>query len=207
MSEVLPSHLLSIQKNGYTIFTSGDFNLNIFGIRNPSNKADYFDDQLGVCYKENGVWKTKLWKGTTDPGLYYLANKYRWLNPKGVAILYPGQYRGAYKIGLHGSSKYEALVQSAPLKVYRDTDLDSLLDFDPSTVQTGNFGINIHASSTTPYTGTDSDKTSGSIGAYSAGCQVFARDVDFREFMVLVKKSAAIYGNSFTYTLLKQEQL
>lgn len=206
MSEILPSYLESIKKNGYTIFTSGNFNLNIFGIRNSTNKSDVFDDMIGVCYKENNVWKTKLWKVTTDPGAYYLANKAHWLNSKGVAILAPGQYRSSYKVGLH-RGKYEALIQYKTVKVYRDTDLDSELDFNPGSLESGLFGINIHASSSTPFTGTDEDNTAKSVSAWSAGCNVFARDKDFKEFMALVKKSAGIYGNSFTYTLLRQDQL
>jgi hypothetical protein len=207
MTELLPPILVAMKKKNYVVFTKGDYNLNIFGIRAKNPRAGKFDDLLGVCYKDGGAWVTKLWNVTTDPGTYYLADKDKWLNPKGVAILVPGQYRSAYKIGLHGKTKYEALVQSGgEVKVYRDTDLDTILDYKPHSAETGWFGINIHASSSTPYTGSDSDRAYGSVGAWSAGCQVFARDKDFREFMKLAKESKVRYGDSFTYTLLTEKQ-
>ena len=45
-------------------------------------------------------------------------------NVKGTAILVPGQYRGAYKIGFH-KGKYKALVQAKPVKLYIDNDKDN----------------------------------------------------------------------------------
>lgn len=43
-------------------------------------------------------------------------------------------------------------------------------------------------------------------GKWSAGCQVFANDADFEEFMSLCnKQNNAGLGDVFTYTLLKEE--
>jgi hypothetical protein len=39
------------------------------------------------------------------------------------------------------------------------------------------------------------------------GCQVFKRVKDFDEFMKIVKKSAKIHGNSFTYTLIESNDI
>jgi hypothetical protein len=89
---------------------------------------------------------------------------------------------------------YPALVQCAPVAVYRDNNKDKIEDFDPRTIEWGDFGINIHRSNPVKETTT--------IHKWSAGCQVFANPLDFAEFMNLVQKSSAAFGNSFTYTLL-----
>jgi hypothetical protein len=39
------------------------------------------------------------------------------------------------------------------------------------------------------------------------GCQVFKRVKDFDAFMKIVKKSAKIHGNSFTYTLIESNDI
>jgi hypothetical protein len=50
------------------------------------------------------------------------------LQPKSTAILAQGQYKGAYKIGLH-QGKYKALVEAKPITVIRDYDRNAKLDF------------------------------------------------------------------------------
>jgi hypothetical protein len=51
------------------------------------------------------------------------------LNPKGAAILVPGQYCGSHAIGLH-QGKYRALRQVKPLPVYRDSNKDMNYDLN-----------------------------------------------------------------------------
>ena len=51
--------------------------------------------------------------------------------------------------------------------------------------------------------GTESTK----VNKWSAGCQVFARSYDFECFMALVKKSADIWGEFFTYTLVDEPMM
>lgn len=194
-----------LEKKGYAFFTNGDYNLNIIGVRNLLNattsgnviknvQRDKFDDALILMYKVNGVWKKEVFENTTDPGLKLLRNP---MNSNGTAILVPGQYRSTYKIDLH-NGKYKALCQRSGLvKVYRDKNKDNVLDMDPKTIQSGYFGINIHKAGL----------ASELIGGYSAGCQVFKNVQDFNHMMELANKSAAIYGNSFTYTLLTTDDL
>lgn len=164
-------------------------NLNIFGVRSSKRRVNEFDDFLYVVYRNhNKEWRIHQWEITTDPGLTTLHNP---LNSKGTAILVPGQYKSAYKLGLH-RNRYKALVQEgAPVKVYRDYNQDSSLDLDECTIDEGFFGINIHKA------GSDSTQ----VNDWSAGCQVFKRSSDFNEFIDLCSTSAKIYGNSFTYTL------
>ena len=95
VSTELRDHL---REKGYRFFDSGDFNLNIVGIRSPDRLSNKFDDVICCVYKVNGTWRYKA-----------------------------GQYRGAFHIGLH-RGKYTALVQRKKVTVYRDNNRDSTLD-------------------------------------------------------------------------------
>ena len=183
------------RKLGYSFFEKGDYNLNIIGIRNLStNKIDnLFDDTLFLAYKVEGRFNTLQFPMTTQPGAYYMQNL---MNKLGAAILVPGQYR-SYELGLH-QGKYEALVQRGLLKTYRDKDRDSIYDYDTSTiVDSQGDGINIH----------HAGRSSKKIDNWSAGCQVLANMDEWDIFINLCKRSAQLYGNRFTYTLLTSEQI
>jgi hypothetical protein len=199
--EPLPEVLAHIKSLGFKIKWAGDNHLHLFGIRNPNAQANSFDDILGCAYTEKGLWRVHYWPGTTDPGTYYLTDKAKWFGPGGVAILAEGQYEDAYEIGIHKG--YEALVQRGKLRIYLDSDLDNVLDFDPATLKdTSTAGINIHASVSDPY---NTSATKTQVGAWSAGCQVHARTDGFCEMMELARKQVNVAGISkFTYTLMKR---
>ena len=91
----------------YAFFTTGDYNLNIFGIRNKNLQTDTFNDYICLAYREGGNMQLKVYAATTDPGSTY---RKRCIDSRGTAIMLPGQYKGAYGIGLHRNS-YEALRQ------------------------------------------------------------------------------------------------
>ena len=82
---------------GYAYFTNGDYNLNIFGIRNNDLQKDTFNDFVCITYKEKDKWQLKVFEATTDPGSTY---RTKLINKDGTAIMVPGQYRGAYHLGL-----------------------------------------------------------------------------------------------------------
>lgn len=130
---------------------------------------------------------------TTDPGTKSVME---FKNPKGVARLIPGQYRGSHIIRLH-NSKYEALGQQKPMKVWRDKNKD--MTFDEIIVDEGVFGINIHRSN--PKT------ESEYVENWSEGCQVFKKVKDFNQFMEICRKASIIHGNSFSYTLLNSNDI
>lgn len=181
---------------GYAYFTNGKYNLNIIGIRRAGNKVtNQFDDFIVVEYVDvYGIKTREIFPATTDPGL---SNIKKPLSRKGCAILVPGQYRGCWTIGYH-KGKYEALVQSKPVKVYRDGNLDNTYDFDPKTIEEGIYGINIHKAG----------NNSTIVNGWSAGCQVLARKVDFDELMKLAHRQYSNrYGKTFTYTLINEEDL
>lgn len=182
------------KSKGYVFFDKGEYNLNIIGIRKSGNLiTNGFDDYIVVIYKNKRGWQKIYYRATTEPGSYYM---YTVPNKIGTAIMVPGQYRGAYKIGKH-QGKYKALVQVKPVKVYRDANKDSYYDMEPETIQNGVFGINIHKAG----------NASKRIDKWSAGCQVIANDDNFRAFMQLCEKAAKIYGDTFTYTLINEEDL
>lgn len=183
------------KEKGYAFFENGDYNLNIIGIRANPGTVNKFDDLITVSYKVDGKWQLKLYKGTTDPGLYWLNNL---MNVNGTAILKEGQYRQSHHIGMH-KDKYKALTQLNKLTVYRDRNLDDKHNMNENNLDTGIFGINIHRATN------NKGMTSVQVDKWSAGCQVIASYDDFEEFMNLVEKSAAKYGNKFTYTLLNEK--
>ena len=181
---------------GYAWFTKGSYNLNIIGIRSNNNKVtDKYDDILVVDYNTDNGHKRVCYTITTEPGKYYMQNL---CNPKGAAILVPGQYRGCWQIGLH-HGKYKALCQRKAVKVYRDNNKDMIYNMIPKNIDKGIFGINIHRSNKTCICDT--------IDKYSAGCQVFNDPVEFNAFMRLCEAQRKLYGNTFTYTLINEEDM
>ena len=187
-----------MNKEGYTFFDGNKkFNLNLIGIRRDNAGTNKFDDFMVVLYKSEGLKEVcKIYPITTDPGEHWLKHP---INPKGTAVLVPGQYRGTWKLGKH-QNNYEALVQRKPVKVWRDNNKDEVIDYQQlKLVNEGYFGINIHRSN--PYT------QSYLVNRWSAGCQVFQKIEDYKEFMELCKNSSALYGNSFSYTLVTEQDL
>ena len=182
----------ALTRLGHKVFVNGELNLNLVGIRKDYAASNRFDDTFCVFAKEGGDWFIKHWPCTTDPGWYYLDNP----AVKGTAILKEGQYLGAYEIGLHKGMS-QALTQKKPVTVWRDTNKDRQLD--KMTTDTGLFGINIHRANI--------NQTSVNVDKWSAGCTVFANPYDFAELLELARRSEAIWGNSFTYTLIKEADL
>lgn len=186
---------------GHKIFNGIDssgknvsYDLNIFGVRTQQVSANVFDDFVGVFWMdwEAKVWQYSIWPATTDPGAYWLANPE---NMSGTAILVEGQYPASHKIGKHKGT-YEALVQNSPLKVYRDPNKDKVMNMDPSKVQVGNFGINIHRAS--------AHSPSQQVDKWSAGCQVIADPTHFSTLMDICFEAGKQWSPIFTYTLLAE---
>lgn len=189
-----------MENKGYSFFKNGDLNLNIIGVRNDSGSASRFDDFINVLYKLDGTWVCDIYPATTEPGTSILKKPLASVQSKGTAILVPDQYRSTYRIGTHGGKrKYTALVQrGSTVKVWRDNNRDSTPDYVGPTDE-GWYGINIHRQ-----WGDDEREYTGGV---SAGCQVFQSSKDFYEFMDTCNRSADVWGNSFTYTLLGEQDL
>lgn len=185
-----------LHNSNYVIYEE-PFRLNIYGIRSRAKTVNVFNDRIGVFYKNyNNEWQNEFWPATTKPGLYWMRNL---INPKGTAILKEGQYVDTYAIDLH-NGKYKALCQRLkPVQVYRDKNKNDILDFDPATIENGMFGINLHRASLWQVL-TRIDKN-------SAGCQVTPNIINFNRLMKLAEMHKKLYGNKFTYTLMREEDL
>jgi hypothetical protein len=172
------------------------YDVNIVGIRNSSTGkkvTNVFDDFITISYKDDkGIWQYHEWMNTTEPGKKGVMEFH---NPKGVAKLVPGQYRGVYSIDKH-QGKYEALCQrNGTVTIFRDHNKD--LTFDEVIRDNGMFGINIHKAG----------QNSTWVENWSEGCQVFKRVRDFDEFMKICKIAEKIHGNKFSYTLIESKDL
>ena len=184
-----------LARKGYAFFTKGEYNLNIIGVRHKGAKVtNHFDDCLVVIYNTGNEKNVKrVFTCTTLPGKKAMEHP---MQVKGTAILKEGQYRGAWKIGYH-KGKYKALCQAKPVPVYRDGNKDDKFDLNPISIDRGIFGINIHKAG----------DNSTLVDGWSYGCQVLAKSLDFNALMRLAERSASIFGNSFTYTLINEEDL
>ena len=191
---MIPLLLQKVKAKGYRIFTKGQYNLNIIGIRH-RGKPNQFDDIIALVYRdETGGWVQREFKCTTDPGSYWT---HKPGNVNGTAVLCPGQYK-SYSIDKH-RGQYDALCQRlGPVKVWRTPAGEKIEwdNFDQS--KSGWYGINIHNSGS---------HHSNEVTKRRAGCTVLADPLEWSTFMRVVKKSAELYGNAFTYTLLEEEDV
>lgn len=158
--------------------------LHIVGVRSKANEKNKFDDMI---YLINGPMM-QIFSGTTNPGTHWLKNL---MNPKGCAVLKPGQYVDSWKLGLH-QGKYKALTQAKPITVYRDNNKNDLAE-ELGKEDTGMFGINIHHA--------NSSAVSSIIDKWSAGCQVLNDPKEFASLLAACEKSGK---SAFTYTLLRE---
>ena len=190
----------AVKEKGYKWFETGDYNINIVGVRNSdtgNEVTNKFDDKITLSFKCDDQWEFYCYDCTTDPGKYWVENIMR---VEGVAVLKEGQYPGSHKIRLH-QGRYEALGQCRPVTVYRDANKDNKFDLSDDNTQTGLYGINIHRA--TKWGG----KKSKQVDKWSAGCQVIAAYDDFAEFMEIVNQAKNIHGNSFSYTLIESADI
>lgn len=192
---MLPRLLNILKHKGYQVYQK-PYQLNLIGIRSPETKANAFDDEMRVIFKDDqGKWWNVTYTITTDPGTYWLLHP---MQVEGTGLLKLGQYVDAYQIGLH-RGQYKALTEVKPVTVIRDYDRNAILDFNNGKESTGYFGINIHHASMTG--------TTKYVGKWSAGCQVFQKISEFNQFMQLCDIHRERYGNRFTYTLIDLRML
>lgn len=178
----------AMKKRAYPLKT-GEYELNIIGIRNENAKPNFFDDTICVLFKDEYLDDTLLtFSCTTDPGLFWLEHP---ITVEGCAIMKEGNYKDVYKIGLHKG--YKALVQIGNIHYVRDNNKDGVLDFDKGKDFFGVFATNIHHAAM--------PENSVIVEKWSAGCQVINKG--WNEFIELCDKSKLITGrNLFSYTLI-----
>ncbi len=169
--------------------------MNVFGIRSKNPATNKFDDMMGVLTRDYGATQIlQKSSGTTEPGFYWLENPE---NVHGTAILVPGQYLNSHTVGLH-KGQYPALVQVGKMKFYRDSNKDDTYDCDPSTIEEGVIGCNVHHAAM--------DHTSTVIDKWSAACQVYANPDEHVGMMDMARiqfKTRPL----FDYTLFLEEEV
>ena len=187
--------LAAMNRLGYQVFEAdtAPHNLNLVGIRSATKVPNLFNDQLWVFWHDKGNWVPKGFPLTTDPGLYWLEHPE---NINGTAIVKPGQYLNIWEIGLH-KGQYEALVQVGPCTVIRDYNRDDKLDYNSGREESGVFGINLHHAG-------DGSQT---VDKWSAGCQVLQNLSDYYQLREIWRQARNVWGNSFSYTLLREEEI
>jgi len=165
-----------------------DGRLSVVAIRNSERDFDVFKCRIAHVAFREGEWKLLgSWPATTYPGHHYTVTKL--LNKAGAAILTSGAHRNIYNLDSHRGI-YEALCQrGGPVRVYRDGNRNRVYDLVPSTIQSGMFGINVHATQNPD--GKPASLTASKVHAASAGCLVFARIGDFVDARVHWRTSDA----------------
>ena len=186
--DYLPPVLELAQRRGHKVFSYGDYDLNIIGLRT-RERSSTFCDKLAVAYTLNGLWRVEWFACTTMPTKAYLTHP---MNSKGCAILAPGQHRGVYRIGLHNGRP--ALVQQGNVvTVFRDSDLDAIPETEGNPLDTGFLGINIH------------DLRGNELYA-SAGCTVLRHETGLDRLLFLANKQVQVRGwHNFSYTLIEED--
>lgn len=185
---------LAVTARGYRWFDTGEFNLNLIGIRSSDLQSNGFNDLICLAFMQGGQWILLQFDATTDPGTYYRENP---AHVDGTGFLIEGQHAGAFQIGEHKG--YEALIQARQLPVYRDPDCDDQLEADVGNIKRGWYGCNLHRAS--------SKRRSKQVDRWSAMCQVLADPLEFDLLMSVVRLSADRWGSRFTYTLLSERDL
>ena len=194
----IPKLIKSYNKTGHVLFEddSKPFNLNIIGVRSANPETNKFNCRLIDLWKFEGSWNIFQMQATTLPGLHWLENP---MNPKGCAILPEGQHRSKWKVTKH-RGKYDALCQRlGKVTVFRDGNRDRKYDMVEGTKMEGMFGINIHRA----HDGYELE----TVNKYSAGCQVIQHPSEYKIHMDIVRQSVKHWGNSFSYTLINENDL
>ena len=158
----------------------------------PNDDAPNMFNDLRLVLRVNRTGNPEIvarWDATTEPGKYYTSVQR--IDPRGAARIAFGQYK-AWSVGTHRAgtpTAHEALMETAPVRVFRDLNEDSERQGDAEF--DGLFGINQHW-------GYDLPKSD--IGRTSAGCLVGRTKTGHRAFMALCKADPRyVASNSYRF--------
>jgi len=154
------------------------------GSLNPQTPNAFEDLRVVFSIRPDGAPLIQPWIATTEPGASYTMKP---MNPKGAARIAPGQYK-SWSVGTHvGPScndPHEALIQCAPIDIYRDSNKDFKRE---GQTFTGILGIDQHWGY---------DQPKDDVGAASAGCLVGEKRDGHRAFMAVVKSDPRFRANN-----------
>jgi peptidoglycan hydrolase-like protein with peptidoglycan-binding domain len=154
------------------------------GTLNPQTPNVFEDLRIVFSIGPDGKPLIQPWIATTEPGKPYTLNP---MNPKGAARIATGQYK-SWAVGTHvgasGHDPHEALIQCAPIDVYRDSNKDFKRE---GPTYTGIFGVNQHWGY---------DQPKDDVGMASAGCLVGEKRDGHRAFMAVIKSDPRFRANN-----------
>lgn len=159
--------------------------MDLDGTPNADSPNVFNDVRLVLKVVAGALQIVEGWDATTEPGRFYTEEKK--LDPNGAARIAFGYYK-SWSIGTHmkgRASAHEALVQTAPVTIYRDLNADYEREGDKR--YTGVYGINQHWGF---------DMTKSNIGRASAGCLVGRAKNGHRAFMSLCKADPRYQANN-----------
>ena len=154
----------------------------------PNEDAPNVFNDLRLVLRVNRAGNPEVveaWEATTEPGRHY--TQIERLDPRGAARIAFGQYK-AWSVGTHMAGRpsgHEALVQTAPITVFRDLNEDYERTGDQRFE--GLFGVNQHW-------GFDLPKSD--VGRASAGCLVGRTKAGHRAFMALCRDDPRYRANN-----------
>ena len=160
--------------------------MDVDGHANANAPNEFNDARFVVRINRGGTPVIEdAWDATTEPGKFFTVGPEA--HPDGAARVAFGQYK-AWAVGIHRKgtkTAHEALVQVAPIDIFRDRNRDFKRDGDTSVH--GIFGINQHS-------GLDVSKSD--IRRASAGCLVGRTVAGHRAFMALCKSDPRFATNN-----------
>ncbi len=182
----------ALAKKRYLFFDKErPYMLNIIGIRNSNTTSKPFNDSLYLIYRDDNLNPLMYrFEVSTTPENYHLKT-----SQNGNVVLMPGQYIGSHQIGSY-KKKYEVLIQKTPVRVVLYNDCSTTAG-PGSKSHEGMFEVNICSSHQQVEPQVIEKRFSGST--------VFKKAADFNFFMDICRKARIIHENSFTYTLLREE--
>jgi len=181
-------------------FFLGNIDLNCIWERTSDEITNHFTDFLHILYLDNKKEIIITIPATTKPGL-----KGSILEPNtvagitGTAIIIPDQYLRTWEFRdtFEEFSKYPYFRQIAPINYWRDGDKDNHID-KVQLQKSKIFGTHWHKMSQIGTYGT------GQVNNWSLGC-MGAPEPEFKKILPIIRKSAKLYGNKFTGTILESK--
>jgi hypothetical protein len=174
--------------------------MDVDGKSNPNVPNEFNDSRFAIRITRTGNPSIDgSWEATTEPGRQFTSGP--GTHPDGAARIAFGQYK-SWSVGIHrrgAKTAHEALVQTAPIDIFRDLNRDFSRAGDRKF--SGLFGINQHA-------GLDVPKAD--IRKASAGCLVGRTSAGHREFLKLCKSDPRFTSNNgyrFVTTVLPAAEI
>jgi len=230
----IQSIIAVLKAKGYALFEddSKNYNLNLIGVRSNGATPNSFDDLMIVIWKHQGEWNMRAFPITTDPGTYWLEHPIQELGAAIVKEgQYRGLWQKALHQGKYAAlcqRKPITVIRDFNKDNRLDFETPDLTGLRVATTEAGGetlreyfeedhlvwressglYGINCHRASENGH--------SINVDKWSAGCQVLQnREIinpdnqavkvfEFDYFMHLVDQAIANWGNSFTYTLINE---